>query len=286
MKTVLVTGANGQLGQTINDLFLSNNDSVEFVFVSKSDLNIAHKNDVEQIFNTFKFDYCINCAAYTNVELAESAIDDTYRVNAEAPKILAEVCSAHDTVLIHISTDYVFNGENKNKYTEEDATDPINEYGKSKLLGEQNIQAQTDKYFIIRTSWLYSQFGKNFVKTIVQKIQENATLQITTSQVGTPTSCEHLAKFIYFLITSDQTSFGIYHFSAIGKATWYDFGLQIASHFSNYDVSLISPVDTFNSKAERPAFSILDNTKALAIYKRIFPWKVGVDEVMRQLKKL
>lgn len=283
MKKVLVTGANGQLGQTIRELFLINSDAIEFVFVSKSDLNITQKDDVEQIFNKFKFDYCINCAAYTNVELAESEVDAAFLVNAEAPKILAEVCNSFDTILVHISTDYVFNGKSQAIYTEQDLTDPINQYGKSKLLGEQNIQDQTDSYFIIRTSWLYSKHAKNFVKTIAKKIKENEKLQITTSQVGTPTSCEHLSKFIYFLIKTNESKYGIYNFSALGNATWYDFALQIASHFATYDVSTIRGVASFNSKAKRPDFSVLDNSKSQQIYDSIQPWQIGVDEVMAQL---
>ncbi len=283
MKTVLVTGANGQLGKTINDLFADTMDAIRLVFVSKSELDISNLDEVKQIFDNNNFDYCINCAAYTNVELAETDVENAFKVNAKGPLNLAKVCKNKDVVLIHVSTDYVFNGKGKENYTEKDLTAPINQYGKSKLQGELNILDATEKYFIIRTSWLYSKFGKNFVKTIASKIEENAKLQITTSQTGTPTSCEHLAKFMYHIIKSRNEEYGIYHFSAIGRVTWYEFGLQIAKNFPNYDASFISAVDTFESKAARPSFSVLDNSKAQSIYKPIHSWQVGVDEVMQQL---
>ena len=238
MKTkFLVTGANGQLGKTIREQFSKKNELLQAVYVSKSELDISNINDIDKLFYNHSFNYCINCAAYTDVEEAETDTKLAFKINAEAVKNIAEICKKNNTTLIHISTDYVFGGEKNEPYLEGDKTNPINQYGKSKLLGEQNIQDALNQYFIIRTSWLYSKYGKNFVKTIMAKIQQGTKLQITTSQLGTPTSCVDLAKFIYHIIVSNEDKYGIYHFSALGEATRYDFALQIATHFNRPNIS-------------------------------------------------
>ena len=155
MKTkVLVTGANGQLGQTIKTLYNENDEGVQFVFTNKNELDITNLEETSDFFSKTKYDYCINCAAYTNVEQAEESIELAFKINAEAVKNLAILCKKHKTILIHISTDYVFDGKKKTPYTETDSTNPINQYGKSKLKGEQDISNTLEEYFIIRTSWL------------------------------------------------------------------------------------------------------------------------------------
>lgn len=281
MKTrVLVTGANGQLGKTIKELYWKNKDSMDFVFVTKSQLDITCKNEVDTFFNKSEFDYCINCAAYTNVEQADSEPEKANRVNAEGVKNLAEACKLSDTILIHISTDYVFDGTKNEPYTESDDPNPINEYGKSKLLGETYIVNTLTDYFIIRTSWLYSKHEKNFLTTIVKKIKENSKLKIITTQKGTPTSCVELSRFIYFLIKSKEGKFGFYNFSALGEATWYDFAVQIAKHFKNYRSTLITPVNTFDSKVKRPEYSVLSNKKSQSIYSNLKDWRQSVDNTI------
>lgn len=278
---VLVTGANGQLGQTIKDLFLENKDDVEFVFAEKKILDISDIGAIEEFFKEKKINYCINCAAYTNVEQAEDSSALAFKINAEAARNLAIVCNQNNVILIHVSTDYVFNGENNRPYTETDIAKPLNEYGKSKLLGEQYILDNTKDYFIIRTSWLYSKYGNNFLKTIVNKIKENTPLKITTAEVGTPTSCIDLAGFIYFLILSKSNAFGIYHYSNEGKATWYDFAIEIASHFKSYNIANITPVDSFKTKAERPKYSVLSKTKVKKLTGRtIQDWKDSVEAIL------
>lgn len=281
MKTkVLVTGANGQLGKTIKELYSKNIDFIYFVFVTKSQLDITCKNEIDAFFNKHQFDYCINCAAYTNVEQADSEPIKANKINAEGVKNLAEACKLNDAILIHISTDYVFDGKKNEPYTEIDSPNPINEYGKSKLLGETHLANTLTDYFIIRTSWLYSKYEKNFLKTIVKKIKENSKLKIITTQKGTPTSCEELSKFIYFLIKSREENFGVYNFSALGEATWYDFAMEIAKHFKNYNPSLITPVNIFKSKVKRPEYSVLDNTKTQSIYSKLKGWKQSVDSTI------
>ena len=168
--TILVTGANGQLGLTIKELFANNNLGLDFTFVTKEQLDITNKTALNNFFTKNHFDYCINCAAYTNVEQAEKTPEIAFKVNAEGVKYLAEVCKETNTTLIHISTDYVFDGEKETPYTVEDLPNPINEYGKSKLLGEHYIQESLSNHFIVRTSWLYSKkYGKNFYQNHFRK---------------------------------------------------------------------------------------------------------------------
>ena len=200
-KKVLVTGANGQLGKTIEELFSINDANLEFTFVSKENLDITNEDELLLYFKANKFDYCINCAAYTNVEQAEKTPEIAYKVNAEGVKNLAQVCKDANTILIHISTDYVFDGEKSEPYLVSDIPNPINEYGKSKLLGEQYIQKSLCNYFIIRTSWLYSKkYGKNFYKSILDKAKVEKELLITDEQIGCPTNTVNLAQFIHQLI--------------------------------------------------------------------------------------
>lgn len=283
-KRVLVTGANGQLGLTIKELFFKNNENIEFVFVEKVELDISNLDRVKAFFKENDFNYCINCAAYTNVEQAEESSSLAFNINAESVKNLAITCYKTNTILIHISTDYVFNGKKDTPYKETDVTDPLNEYGKSKLQGEKFIIDNSENYFIIRTSWLYSKHGKNFFKTIVNKIKENTSLKITTAETGTPTSCIDLADFIYSLIVLENKCFGLYHFSNQGESTWYGFALEIAGYFKNYDISKISPVDFFKTKAIRPKYSVLSKEKVKAISKKkIKDWRESLKDVMRSM---
>jgi len=280
---ILITGADGQLGKTLKDSSLNLNDGYSLTFVAKAELNITNPKKIETFLNKKKYHYCINCAAYTNVDQAEETPEIAFKVNAEAVKYLAEACKKTKTVLIHISTDYVFDGNKQTPYTEEDVPNPINAYGKSKLLGEHYIQNIVDKYFIIRASWLYSKYGKNFLKTIVKKVKQDEKLKVISSQTGTPTSCEDLSKFIFQLIVSKNTSYGIYNFSAKGKTTWYEFALIIAKHFSEYDLSKIVPVKKFESKAKRPTYSVLDNSKSQQlIYNQKF-WQKSVDKIVANI---
>lgn len=277
---ILVTGSNGQLGKTIKELYQHHNDDLEFYFVTKSELDISNKATLDAYFKNHSFDYCINCAAYTNVEQAEESIKEAFKINAEAVGNLAECCHKSNTTLIHISTDYVFDGKKDTPYLETDITNPINEYGRSKLAGEQRLKEKLQNYFIVRTSWLYSKYPRNFVTTIASKIQEQSDLTITISQKGTPTSCVELAKFIHWLIKTDSKDFGIYHFSAKGNATWYDFALKIADHFDDYNKNKITSTTLFKSKAERPEYSVMDNFKVQKNYHAQNHWKVDVDAVL------
>ena len=285
MKTkILVTGANGQLGETIKELY-GNVTSFEIVFKTKQELDITDEVGLNTFFENHNFDYCINCAAYTNVEKSESNPDFAFKVNAEGVKNIAEQCKKHEIILIHISTDYVFDGTKQAPYLEDDKTNPINQYGKSKLSGEKYVQDMLDDYFIIRTSWLYSAYGKNFLKTIIQKIKNKEQIQVITSQKGVPTSCSDIAKFIFHLIKQKVIIFGIYHFSAFGETNWHEYALQICKHFKAYDCEKIKPIETYSSLTKRPKYSVLDNTKRKEIFKKEIFWKISVDNTVQALIK-
>ncbi|MEJ6791724.1 MAG: dTDP-4-dehydrorhamnose reductase [Lacinutrix sp.] len=262
MKTkILVTGANGQLGQTIKELYNKNDDNIQFVFASKKELDITNFKELSNFFSLNKYNYCINCAAYTNVEQAEESIELAFKINAEAVKNLAKLCKKHKIILIHISTDYVFDGTKEIPYLETDQTNPINQYGKSKLKGEQYISNALKEHFIIRTSWLYSNYGKNFVNTIVNKIKEKAKLKITTAETGTPTSCIDLSYFLYALIKNKSKNYGIYHFSNEGAATWYDLAVEIEKSLNSQHKNKLDKVAGFKTKAKRPKYSVMSKNK-------------------------
>jgi len=281
-KKILVTGANGQLGLTFKELFEKNSKTCEFTFMSKANLDISNTDDLKRVFESDKYDYCINCAAYTNVDQAEIEQEKAFNINAEAVKGLAENCKKDNTTLIHISTDYVFDGEQEHPYKESENTNPINIYGESKLRGERYIQEITNNYYVIRASWLYSKYNKNFVKTIVNKLQKNMSLQIITTQTGTPTSCIDLSNFIYFLI-NNNVDYGVYHFSALGQANWYEFAKHIASSFNHDLISNIKPVTNFVALAKRPKYSVLNNTKTQQIPYRQNHWKTSVNRILKDL---
>ena len=266
MKTVLVTGASGQLGKCLQKYALET-ISVNWLFMDSSEIDITSKESVEQCFQNKKIDYCINCAAYTNVEKAESEMDKAYQINSEAVKELAKICKKYDSVLIHISTDYVFDGKSKIPYSEEDQTNPINAYGASKLQGEINIQKHMDKYFIFRTSWLYSEFGHNFYLTVVKKSSENVPLNITTAQTGTPTNANHLAHLILMLIQEENKNYGLYHFSNTGETTWYGFAEEILRVSNTLHLVELNKDNSYKTIATRPEYSVLDKKKLKDILK-------------------
>ncbi len=256
MKKVLVAGANGQLGQSIQKI-KDDYQGLEFTFCSSKDLDITKIKDLEYLFSTTKFDYCINCAAYTNVEEAEKNPKKAFLVNAKGVKNIAKLCKKHKTTLIHISTDYVFDGEKEEPYLVTDATNPINEYGKSKLLGEEYIKETLKKYFIIRTSWLYSEFGHNFYKTILKKAQAGETLTITDVETGCPTNANNLAKHILELVENNTKNYGMQHFTDNRPMTWYEFAQEILKKNELDKTTKLVRANNYRSFAKRPRNSVL-----------------------------
>lgn len=273
MINVLVTGANGQLALTIKELFYKNGDQINFIFKNKAELDISNHDKVKDFFKSNQLDYCVNCAAFTNVELAETKVEEAFEINAEAVRNLSIACQNTNVVLLHISTDYVFDGKSSKPYKETNQPNPLNVYGKSKLEGEIAVISTLSNYFIVRSSWLYSKYGHNFFKTVIKKIQNGETMNVVNTQIGTPTNCDDLANFIYFLIKTKNDQFGIYHFAPIGQTSWYGFALYIASYFkSNH----IKPVETYRSLAKKPKNSILSNEKIKSLGYDLGKWEDGV----------
>lgn len=260
MKTVLVTGASGQLGRCIQKYAEAEKD-VDWLFLDSSEIDITSTFDLQQVFKSKRIDACINCAAYTNVEKAETETERAFKVNAEAVKKLAEICRQHRTVLFHFSTDYVFDGKAATPYSEEDMSNPINVYGASKLQGEENIKKTLSEFFIFRTSWLYSEFGHNFYRTILRKAGEGADLFITGAQTGAPTNANHLARLVLRLIKEENTNFGLYHFSNSGETTWYGFAREILKVSGNLSKVELQRDDSYQTLAARPAYSVLSTRK-------------------------
>ena len=261
---VLVTGANGQVGQSLQ-FSAPNYPDIQFVFCDSSELDITNLNNVEQLFKQFKPNFCINTAAYTAVDKAESEPEKAHLINVIGPKNLAEVCKKFDTTLLHISTDFVFDGTKKTPYTEEDIPNPTGVYGQTKLDGEKAIQQTWEKHFIIRTSWVYSQFGNNFMKTMLRLASERDKLSVVNDQIGTPTNAIDLAEVLVKIITEhsklNTEHFGIYNFSNEGQCSWYDFAKKIFE-FNNIKINL-EPIPTtrFPTPAKRPDYSVLDKKK-------------------------
>ncbi|PZW44204.1 dTDP-4-dehydrorhamnose reductase [Mesonia algae] len=275
---ILVTGAAGQLGQCLQ-IAAKAYPNYHFNFKNSTDLDIASAEAIESIFSQKKYDFCINAAAYTNVEKAESKPERAFLINAEAVKNLAKTCKKYQTKLIHVSTDYVFDGEKEESYSEEDKVNPINVYGASKLKGEKYIQETLETFFIIRTSWLYSQFGHNFFKTILQKAKEGATLNITTEQKGNPTNANDLAALILKIIEKKSEAYGIYHFSNLEEATWYDFAKSIVS-LQPHTKAVLHASNSYKTKAKRPLNSCLDKKKVISTFGvSILSWRNSLENL-------
>ena len=258
--TVLVLGAGGQLGRCLKEESL-NHPELSFLFKNSTELDITNKKSIETVFSEHNIQYCINCAAYTGVDKAEEEQAVAFLVNAEAVKNLALVCKTHHTVLIHISTDFVFDGNKSIPYIESDIPNPLNVYGASKLKGEEYITTTLKSFFIIRTSWLYSEFGNNFMKTMIRLAQEKRELNIVSDQFGTPTYARDLAQTLLQIIFFNKKDFGIYHYSNEGVVSWYDFAKEIFNLFKiEIKVNGIS-TNEYPTPASRPRYSVLSNKK-------------------------
>jgi dTDP-4-dehydrorhamnose reductase len=267
---VLVTGANGQLGQAIQSV-VGNYPSIDFVFCSSSELNITDKNNCETIFEKYKPQFCINAAAYTAVDRAESEPEKAYAINVTGAQNLAAVCKAYNTTLLHVSTDFVFEGLSNQPYSEEDVPNPTGVYGETKLQGEQAILNTWEKHFIIRTSWVYSQFANNFMKTMIRLASERDSLSVVSDQIGTPTNAVDLAESLLTIITFDIRHstfdhYGIYNYSNEGQCSWYDFAKEIFK-VNNISINLQPiPTTAYPTPAKRPAYSVLDKSKIKTVF--------------------
>lgn len=264
-QKILVTGANGQLGKELQRIAPEHPD-YEFIFLSREDLPIHHFQMIRQYFSVYHPAYLINCAAYTAVDRAESEKDLAFQVNGEAVGVLAAVCKQYATKMVHISTDYVFDGTAKSPYKEDAATNPQSVYGASKLEGEQQAQELNPETLIIRTSWVYSEFGKNFVRTMLRLMTEKEEIGVVNDQLGSPTYAADLAAAILQIIHSGNWQPGIYHFSNEGVISWYEFALAIKEIAGKS--CRINPITTqqYPTAAKRPAYSVLDCTRIREVF--------------------
>lgn len=259
---ILITGSNGQLGSEIKELE-SAYLHYEFLFTDIAELDITDAEKVNHFFELQNPDVVINCAAYTAVDKAESDEETAFLVNAEATSNLACAAAESGAFMVHISTDYVYDGRNFSPYTETDKINPISVYGKSKAAGEAAVHKANGKAVIIRTSWLYSAFGNNFIKTMMKYGKERDSLNVVFDQVGTPTYARDLAKAILDTLPLAMTAeeIEVYHYSNEGVASWYDFAIAI-HHFANISCKVIPiPTKDYPLPAERPFYSVLDKSK-------------------------
>ncbi len=285
--TILVTGSNGQLGNELR-MLSKNKPGYRFFFTSRSELSIENTDQVRSFFQKYHIDYCINCAAYTAVDKAESEKDQSFEINAYAVGELAKICAAYATKLIHISTDYVYDGSSRVALKENAAVGPVNVYGASKLKGEQLALQNNPSTLIIRTSWVYSSFGKNFVKTMIRLLTEKDEINVINDQFGCPTYAADLADVIMNFIgqTEKGKSFsGVVNYSNAGITTWYDFAEQIKYQIkSDCKINPI-PSSSYKTAAERPRFSVLDTSRVKEWLQADIPsWKESLKKCIEILQ--
>ncbi|HYE53594.1 MAG TPA: dTDP-4-dehydrorhamnose reductase [Chitinophagaceae bacterium] len=280
---ILITGANGQLGnefRALEDDF----PGYEFIFLSREELSINDAASVQKVFTEHAPQWCINCAAYTAVDKAETEREQAMAINGEAAGILAAASKALNARFVHISTDYVFDGSSSVPYRENDATGPINTYGHSKLLGEQLVQRHNPDAIIIRTAWVYSVFGNNFVKTMMRLMKERESINVVSDQHGSPTYAADLAKAIMHIIRSSSNTSGIFHYSNEGETNWFEFASAIKELIgSTCQVNPI-PSSQYPTPAKRPQYSLLDKTKIRSTFNLEIPyWKDSLDLCLSRL---
>lgn len=292
---LLITGSRGQLGTQLRKIIESGKSEIgpisevyskaEIKYVDYDELDITNLNEVLDFISKFKPDAIINCAAYTNVDKCESDTFGAFKVNALGARNLAIAAEKVNAKILHLSTDYVFNGQGNIPFKEYDLPQPVSVYGKTKLLGEQYVRENCSRYFIVRTAWLYGYYGKNFVYTIMKAGKEKGHLDVVDDQRGNPTNAEDLAHHILKILLTQE--YGIYHCTGTGECSWYDFAREIIS-LSKINCT-VSPItsDNLGRAAKRPAFSSLDNMMLGAtVGDEMRPWKEAIKEFINNMNKL
>ena len=294
---ILVVGANGQLGREIRNLSVTMSDNYYFADVTQIPgektlfLDAADKESVSRVVRDLDINVIINCAAYTDVEKAEDDQNTCALLNIGMPRLLASIMKESDGLLVHISTDYVFDGQRYDSpYTEEEQVSPINIYGKTKAEGEREVVESGCRYLIIRTSWLYSEYGRNFVKTMLSLFAQRSQVNVVSDQIGSPTYALDLAEAICDIIERRkcQNNTGIYNYSDGGECSWYDFAVEIARLDGNTSCN-VCPCSTaeYPTKAARPAYSVLDKTKIVETFGVEVPcWKESLARCYHNFKKM
>lgn len=255
-ERILVVGAGGQLGQCFRSVALGNH----LIFKTSSELDVRDADVFEAALEDVQADVVINCSGYTAVDKAEEERNKAFELNADAPEMMARVCAKHDARLVHFSTDYVFNGKGTRPYVETDAPQPLGVYGASKLEGEKRILAQRGSHLILRVSWLYSPFGKNFFKTMMRLGSEGQAVKVVNDQVASPTYAADVVDAVFHLL-SRKRAFGLFHFTNTGLASWFDFADEMLSPvYPDLDIQAVQ-TGYFPTASERPGYSKLDTGK-------------------------
>jgi dTDP-4-dehydrorhamnose reductase len=271
MGNIVVFGASGQLGQCLNTV-AHRQGLTTIYFPPESEADILNKDVLRKVFDTYKPEWCINCAAYTAVDRAEDDVDLARKINKTGAENLSAFCLEYNTVLIHTSTDFIFKGDKPTPLDENDPAEPVSIYGLTKLEGELAVAEKLEKYFILRTSWLYSEYGSNFVKTMLKLGNQRNELKIIADQVGTPTYAMDLAECILQIISVKSNDYGTYHYSNEGVASWYDFAKAI------FDISQtkvkVLPIRTseYPTRATRPAYSVMSKSKIKQVFSIEIPY--------------
>jgi len=284
MSSIVVFGASGQLGQCLKD-FTEKNGITSVYFPSETEANIMNDAALEKIFETYNPAFCINCAAYTAVDKAEDDQELALRINKTGVENICRHCVTNGSALIHISTDFIFKGDVPIPRNEEDVTQPINVYGQTKLDGELAVKEILGKYFIIRTGWLYSEYGNNFVKTMLKLGAERDELKIIADQTGTPTYAMDLAACIMHIISANSRAYGVYHYSNEGVASWYDFAKAIFDLSGTKVKALPVKTSEYVTKAVRPSYSVMDKSKIKNTFNMDIPyWRDSLATCIDRLK--
>ncbi len=289
-KNVLVTGANGQLGSEIKFLSQKMNLPFNFHFTDADILDITNRTQVEEYVVNNRIQYIINCAGYTAVEKAEIETEKAYEVNVTGVEIIASVAKQYDVKVIHISTDYVFDGNSDLAYTEDMETNPISVYGSTKLKGEEVLKQMNGSWIIIRTSWLYSEYGINFVKTMIRLMNEKESLTIIRDEIGSPTYAADLAEMIIHILQfseQDEWKTGLYHFCNSGEVSRYEFAKEIKrlARIENCELLPISSSE-YGSAVKRPAYSAFNTSKIANVFSVKIPtWEEALERCIRKIKK-
>lgn len=288
MTKILLTGIDGQLGQELKQTLVSIG---EVIGVGREQMDLAQPHVIRRVIEEVQPNFIVNAGAYTAVDKAETEVELAHKVNAIAPTIMAEIAQKLGIILLSVSTDYVFNGQKNTPYLEDDSTNPLSSYGKSKLAGEEGIQEACQSYIILRTAWVYGTHGKsNFVKTMLRLGKEREEIRVVSDQVGSPTSTKDIAEVITELLKQEPSATGIYHFTNSGVASWYDFAVAIFEEAKQLGFPLkieqVTPITTadYPTPAKRPAYSVLSNQKIAAILGTHPPyWRDSLRQMLQQL---
>ena len=280
---VLITGATGQLGSALAE-YCAHNDQIETVLLGRKDLDLAVPEQIAEVLQHYQPDYLINCAAYTAVDKAEDDIDNAMQVNGFSVGILARECRNMNCRFLHISTDYVFDGMSAEPYNADDHPRPMNAYGASKLLGEVQAVKENPETIIVRTAWVYAEYGQNFVRTMIRLLGSKEQINVVSDQTGTPTYAADLAAALMHIVTSGKWVPGIYHYSNLGKTNWYEFAEAIKAQIGS--ACRIIPITTaeYPTRAKRPAYSLLNSDKIVTVYNvTVHDWKSSLKKCLLKL---